>query len=460
MEAHGCRELPARQRPRALRRASRCRPPCSTASCRASPPSSPRPRAGRPRHARHGRAARGPTCRRARTTASSSPPRSPSLQAIWRTVLGADDMRALDDLYARVIWVPDGENDRARPRRRASTARSSARPTRRRHARRRRRPTAQPRARRAATGRRLPTADVAADALEQLERGSRDRPAAARRGLDLRHARAAPARRPAARRAAPARARRAGRMPDRGVDRPPSPDEIQQARRYATRLRRALATARGGSTSAPPADASTAAPTRAAKRSARPGARSARTRGRSRATSARRSRQPHVALIIDTSGSMSAYEYALGPIAWILTDGLRRSTDARDRAVRQRRQPAQRRHATRCRTCPGSAPAAAPPSPATRSRSPPTNSRWPTAAARASVRAHRRRLVRHGGRRARRSAGCAEHGVPTIHLSIGAEPLSVEAGRICVLTDPADALDLIAADTVAALPPPPRRPAP
>ena len=33
--------------------------------------------------------------------------------------------------------------------------------------------------------------------------------------------------------------------------------------------------------------------------------------------------EPHVGVIIDTSGSMGAYEHALGPIAWILTDGLR-----------------------------------------------------------------------------------------------------------------------------------------
>jgi hypothetical protein len=33
--------------------------------------------------------------------------------------------------------------------------------------------------------------------------------------------------------------------------------------------------------------------------------------------------EPHVGLIIDTSGSMGGYKYALGPIAWILTDGLR-----------------------------------------------------------------------------------------------------------------------------------------
>jgi hypothetical protein len=52
----------------------------------------------------------------------------------------------------------------------------------------------------------------------------------------------------------------------------------------------------------------------------------------------------------------------------------------------------------------------------------------------------------------------AELGVPTIHLSIGAEPLSVEASRICVLSDPADGLDVIAQHTVEALsaPAPPR----
>jgi hypothetical protein len=43
------------------------------------------------------------------------------------------------------------------------------------------------------------------------------------------------------------------------------------------------------------------------------------------------------------------------------------------------------------------------------------------------------------------------HGVPTIHIAIGAEPLSVAADRIVVISDPAEALDQIAADTVAAL---------
>ena len=53
----------------------------------------------------------------------------------------------------------------------------------------------------------------------------------------------------------------------------------------------------------------------------------------------------------------------------------------------------------------------------------------------------------------------AEHGVPTIHLAIGIAPLSVECDRIIVITDPAEALDHIAADTVAALARPPAPPA-
>jgi hypothetical protein len=44
-----------------------------------------------------------------------------------------------------------------------------------------------------------------------------------------------------------------------------------------------------------------------------------------------------------------------------------------------------------------------------------------------------------------------EHVVPTIHLSIGIAPLSVECDRITAIIDPADALDQIGADTVAAL---------
>jgi hypothetical protein len=42
-------------------------------------------------------------------------------------------------------------------------------------------------------------------------------------------------------------------------------------------------------------------------------------------------------------------------------------------------------------------------------------------------------------------------GVPTVHISIGAEPLSVDADRIVVISDPADAMTVIANDTIDAL---------
>ncbi len=114
-----------------------------------------------------------------------------------------------------------------------------------------------------------------------------------------------------------------GRLPDRGVDRPPYADEVQHARRYATRLRKAI----------------TQGTRQIDKRT--PGGRfdgRAYTRARAEHASGRPVtnhpwritrqvtapiQEPHVGLIIDTSGSMGGYEYALGPIAWILTDGLR-----------------------------------------------------------------------------------------------------------------------------------------
>ena len=114
-----------------------------------------------------------------------------------------------------------------------------------------------------------------------------------------------------------------GRLPDRGVDRPPCPDEVAHARRYANRLRQAIANS-----------------TRQIDKRTPGGRFDDRAYARGRAQQAngrpvtahpwRVTRQvlapiqePHVGLIIDTSGSMGSYEYALGPIAWILTDGLR-----------------------------------------------------------------------------------------------------------------------------------------
>ena len=242
-----------------------------------------------------------------------------------------------------------------------------------------------------------------------------------------------------------------GRMPDRGVDRPPYPDEVQHARRYATRLRQAI----------------TQGTRQIDKRT--PGGRfdgRAYARGRAEQAAGRPvsthpwwvTRQvrapieePHVGLIIDTSGSMAGYEYALGPIAWILTDGLRQIGG-------------------RCATAlfgnsavllaDGTAPLALVPG---------IRTGGGTAFAGDAIELVCDQLEMTNPRRPRfvyvlsdggwsdtragveRIRALAELGVPTIHLSIGIAPLSVECDRITVITDPAQALDHIAADTVAAL---------
>jgi hypothetical protein len=148
---------------------------------------------------------------------------------------------------------------------------------------------------------------------------------------------------------------------------------------------------------------------------------------------------------------MGTYEYALGPICWILTDGLRQIGG-------------------RCATAlfgngaallsDGTRPMALVPG---------IRTGGGTAFAGAAIELVSDQLEITNPRRPRflyvlsdggwsdtragveRIRWLAEHGVPTIHLSIGIEPLSVECDRIHVITDPAQALDQIAADTIAAL---------
>jgi Mg-chelatase subunit ChlD len=161
--------------------------------------------------------------------------------------------------------------------------------------------------------------------------------------------------------------------------------------------------------------------------------------------------EPHVGLIIDTSGSMGGYEYALGPIAWIITDGLRQIGG-------------------RCATAlfgnsaellaDGTRPLALVPGIRTGGGTAFAGDAIELVSDHLEMTNPRRpRFVyvlsdggwsdtRAGVERIRR---LAELGVPTIHLSIGIAPLSVECDRITVITDPAHALDHIAADTVAAL---------
>ena len=242
-----------------------------------------------------------------------------------------------------------------------------------------------------------------------------------------------------------------GRMPNRGVDRPPAPDEVQQARRYATRLRQAM----------------TQGTKRIDKRT--PGGRfdgRAYARGKAQRQTGRPVsthpwritrqvtapiQEPHVGLVIDTSGSMAAYEYALGPICWILTDGLRQIGG-------------------RCATALfGNSVALLADGTRPLPLVPGIKTGGGTAFAGDAIELLCEQLEMTNPRRPRlvyvlsdggwadtqagvaRVRWLAEHNVPTIHLSIGIAPLSVECDRIHVITDPAQALDHIAADTVAAL---------
>ena len=385
-----------------------------------------------------------------------------ALRRLWLIVLGEQDLGALESLYARAIWIPDGELDRlddaAREYRRIVGEPDPP-------------PSTRGSGDRGGSGgggegaaqgghdradaEGAAGAGSLADALEQAIGSARsDQVEQLDHDVDLQQllADAAPGGKATSQLG---KGRGTGlptwRMPDRGVDRPPYPDEVQHARRYGNRLRQAI----------------THGTRQIDKRT--PGGRfdgRAYARGRAQQVAGRPVtshpwqvtrhvsapiQEPHVGLIIDTSGSMGGYEYALGPIAWILTDGLRQVGG-------------------RCATAlfgngvsllaDGSRPLP---------RVPGIRTGGGTAFAGEAIELVSDQLEMTNPRRPRfvyvlsdggwgdtragveRIRWLAELGVPTIHLSIGIAPLAVECDRITVITDPAQALDHIAADTVAAL---------
>jgi hypothetical protein len=384
------------------------------------------------------------------------------LGELWSAVLGEQDLRALDDLYARVVWIPDGElgrlDEAAREYRRIVGEPDSA-------------PDAAGAGERGGSG----EGGGEADSGEGDSPGSGGEPAvgslagaleqaiaSARAGqleqldedVDLQQVVDDAA---AGRERATKLGRRrgtglpTGRLPDRGVDRPPYPDEVQHARRYANRLRRAITQGTRQIDKRTPAgrfDGRAYARGRAEQDAGRP----VTTRSwRVTRQVAAPIEEPHVGLIIDTSGSMAGYEYALGPIVWILTEGLRQIGG-------------------RCATALfGNS--AAPLADGTRPLPlvPGIRTGGGTAFAGDAIELVSDRLEMANPRRPRfiyvlsdggwsdtragieRIRVLAELGVPTIHLSIGIGPLSVDCDRITVITDPAQALDHIAADTVTAL---------
>jgi len=162
------------------------------------------------------------------------------LRQVWRQVLGEQDLDALDQLFSKLIWIPDGELealDRAAREYRAIIGAPDPFPSQ--------------ESTQGTSGDQLsdgtgdqPAAGSLGEALEQaLEQAREGQLEQLDADLDLQQVLADAAADPAL--GSPSRSARGtgmptGRMPDRGVDRPPARDEVQQARRYATRLRQAL----------------------------------------------------------------------------------------------------------------------------------------------------------------------------------------------------------------------------
>jgi len=372
------------------------------------------------------------------------------LRHVSRQILGDQDLDALDELCSKLIWIPDGELgplDRAAREYRAiigvpdppasedhGDARGGDCFT---------------------GGGNGPSAGSLGRALEQaLERAREGQLEQLDADLDLQQVLADATIHEGeglSGRAARETGMPTGRMPDRGVDRPPAPDEIQQARRYATRLRQALTHGTRQIDKRTPGgrfDGRAYARGKAQQQSGRPASTHPwRITGQVTAPI----HEPHVGLVIDTSGSMGAYEYALGPICWILTDGLRQTGGRCATALFGNSVALLADGARPLPLVPG------------------IKTGGGTAFAGDAIELLCDHLEMTNPRRPRfvyvlsdggwadtqagveRIRWLAEHDVPTIHLAIGIAPLSVECDHIHVITDPAQALDQIAADTVAAL---------
>jgi Mg-chelatase subunit ChlD len=388
------------------------------------------------------------------------------VRVVWRQVLGGRDLAALDELFARVIWIDDGDLDtldRAARDYRAIIGAADPPPAdgqsqgpgqdngagdg----------PAGQQAGEDRSTGDGSPSAGSLGEAIGQaLAQAAEGQLEQLDEDLDLQQvleqAAGRDGRTPTRGRArGSATGLPTGRMPDRGVDRPPAPDEIQHARSYATRLRQALTHGTRTIDKRTPGgrfDGRAYTRAQAQRQTGKPV-----TSHPWRITRQVRApiEEPHVGLVIDTSGSMGAYEYALGPICWILTDGLRQIGG-------------------RCATAlfgnsaallsDGTRPLALVPGIRTGGGTAFAGDAIELVSDQLEITNPRRPrflYVLSDGGWADTRAGVerirwlAEHDVPTIHLSIAIEPLGVECDRIHVITDPAQALDQIAADTVAAL---------
>ena len=388
------------------------------------------------------------------------PTRLGPLPGLWAQVLGPDDVARLDDLFARLIWARDGDNDALD--RYASQYREIIGPP----------PPPSPgggqgeggasEAGASGTGGNAdaesttdgaePSPQSLGEALEQAAREQREgQLEQLNEDVDLQTLLKAAIKPEPPRDRGRGTGMPTGRLPDRGVDRPPMADEVNMARQYARRLHQARKVGLK----------------RIDKRT--PGGRF-NSRAHMRAHAQRTIgapvtphpweitkvvtaplQEPHVGLVIDTSGSMSSYEYALGPIAWVLSTGLREFGGRCAIALFGNGAELLTDGSEPLRLIPG------------------IRTGGGTAFGGDAITLCADHLEFHNPRRPRftyvisdggwhdTQAGVQkihelrDLGVPVVHISIGLEPLSVEAGRVVTITDPASAMDIVAADTVAAL---------
>jgi hypothetical protein len=242
-----------------------------------------------------------------------------------------------------------------------------------------------------------------------------------------------------------------GRLPDRGVDRPPMADEVLMARQYARRMHRAREIGLKRIDKRTPGGRFNARARMRAHAQRKMGAPVTSRPWEITKTITAPLQEPHVGLVIDTSGSMGSYEYALGPIAWVLSAGLREFGGRCAIALfgngaellSDGREP--------LRLVPG------------------IRTGGGTAFGGDAISLCAERLELDNPRRPRflycisdggwcdTQAGAKkvrelrELGVPTVHISIGLPPLDVEGDRVTTIEDPAIEMDIVAADTVAAL---------
>jgi Mg-chelatase subunit ChlD len=388
------------------------------------------------------------------------PTRLGPLPGLWAQVLGPDDVARLDDVFARLIWASDGDNnalDRYADEYRAIIG-----------------PPPPPSPESGAVGQKadegraggdagLATGDGPADlgqppptslgeALEQAIREQREGELEQLgEDLDLQTLLEAATKPQRASGRGRGTGLPSGRLPDRGVNRPAMADEVQMARQYARRLHQAREVGLK----------------RIDKRT--PGGRF-NARAHMRAHAQRTSRvpvtahpweitkvvtaplqEPHVGLVIDTSGSMGSYEYALGPIAWVISTGLREFGGRLAIALFGNGAELLSDGCEQLRLVPGIR---------TGGGTAFSGDALCLCAGQLELDNPRRPrfmyVLSDGGWADTRAGVEKIHelrdlNVPVLHVSIGIEPLSVEADRISVIQDPASAMDIVAGDTVAAL---------